>query len=236
VTAQAGGASPLSPREARRRLRALRRDLPDDQRHVAERAIRRELERLHVWRPGRRVALFLGMPDEVDLRPCFATAWRRGVRLYVPRILSLRRGAMTFVPLDRDARLRVNRFGIEEPEVSLSRRVQVLQLDTILVPLVGFDAACHRLGMGAGFYDRALQRLGRSPASSSFRHPRLIGIAYDVQRVERIEPAPWDVALDLVVTERGVFRRGDGGPPLSLPREPPAHASAAWRETGCSSP
>jgi 5-formyltetrahydrofolate cyclo-ligase len=208
VTAQAGSASPFpSLREARRCLRALRRALPDDQRHAADRAIRRELDRLHVWRPGRRVALFLGMPDEVDLRPCFATAWGRGVRLYVPRILILRRGAMTFVPLDRDARLRMNRFGIEEPDVSLSRRVHALQLDTILVPLVGFDADCHRLGMGAGFYDRALQRRGRSPGSS-FRHPRLIGIAYDVQRVERIEPAPWDVALDLVVTERGVFRRG----------------------------
>lgn len=207
MTAQAGGASPFpSLRETRRRLRALRRDLPDDERHAADRAIRRELARLHVWRPGRRVALFLGMPDEVDLRPCFATAWRRGVRLYVPRILSLRRGAMTFVPLDRDARLRRNRFGIEEPEVSPSRRVHALQLDTILVPLVGFDADCHRLGMGAGFYDRALQRRGRSP-TSSFHHPRLIGIAYDVQRVERIEPAPWDVALDMVVSERGVYRR-----------------------------
>ena len=113
---------------------------------------------------------------------------------------------MTFVPLDRDARLRRNRFGIEELEVSSSRRVQASGLDTILVPLVGFDAACHRLGMGAGFYDRALQRRGRSP-DAAFRHPRLIGIAYDVQRVERIEPAPWDVALDMVVSERGVYRR-----------------------------
>ena len=208
MTAQAGGAfpPPLAPREARRRLRALRRDLPADERRAAELAIRRALELLQVWRPGRRVALFLGMPDEVDLRPSLATAWRRGVRLYVPRILSLRRGAMTFVPLDRDARLRPNRFGIEEPEVAPSQRVQALQLDTILVPLVGFDAAGHRLGMGAGFYDRALQRRGRSP-ESPFRHPRLIGVAYDVQRVERIEPAPWDVALDMVVTERGVYRR-----------------------------
>lgn len=207
MTAQAGGASPsLSPRAARRRLLALRRELPDDQRAAADLAIRRTLERLPVWRPGRRVALFLGMPDEVDLRPCLAIAWRRGVRLYVPRILSLRRGAMTFVPLAPGARLRKNRFGIEEPEVGPARRVAAIQLDTILVPLVGFDADCHRIGMGAGFYDRAMRRRGRSP-ESSFRHPRLVGIAYEVQRVEHIEPAPWDVALDMVVTERGIYRR-----------------------------
>jgi len=219
VTAQAGGAFPpqLAPREARKRLRALRRDLPDDEREAAGRAIRRELRHLRVWRPGRRVAVFLGMPDEVDLRPCFPEAWRRGVRLYVPRILSLRHGAMAFVPYDRDARLEANWFGIDEPVTPIGRRVSALQLDTILVPLVGFDAQCHRLGMGAGFYDRALQR--RRDRAQPFRRPRLVGVAYSIQQLDRIEPAPWDVALDMVVTEHGVICRGDSIPGISLPRE-----------------
>jgi len=111
---------------------------------------------------------------------------------------------MTFVPYARDARLQPNWFGIDEPVVALSQRVSALQIDTILVPLVGFDARCHRLGMGAGFYDRALRR--RRERTQPFRRPRLIGVAYDVQRVERLEPAPWDVTLDMVVTERGVLR------------------------------
>ncbi|HET9042177.1 MAG TPA: 5-formyltetrahydrofolate cyclo-ligase [Burkholderiales bacterium] len=201
-----GSAFPLlSPREARKRLRALRRNLPDDERRNAERAIHRELRRVAVWRPGRRVAVFLGMPGEVDLRPCFAEAWRRGVRLYVPRILSLRHRAMTFVPYERDARLEANWYGIDEPVVPIARRVGALQLDTILVPLLGFDAQCHRLGMGAGFYDRALQR--RRDRAQPFHRPRLVGVAYAIQQLERIDPAPWDVALDMVVTERGVVRR-----------------------------
>jgi 5-formyltetrahydrofolate cyclo-ligase len=211
VTAQAGSASPPLPlRETRRRLRALRRELPDDERDAAERTIHRELRRLNVWQPGRRIAAFLGMPGEVDLRPAFEEAWRRGVRLFVPRILSLRRGAMTFVPYERDTRLQPNWFGIDEPVVPLSRRVGTLQLDTILVPLVGFDSHCHRLGMGAGFYDRVLQRRRAGP--QPFHRPRLIGVAYAVQRLERIDPAPWDVALDMVVTERGVIRRDDSAP------------------------
>jgi 5-formyltetrahydrofolate cyclo-ligase len=170
---------------------------------VADRSIRRALARLRLWQPGRRVAVFLGMPDEVDLRPSFATAWSRGVRLYVPRILDLRRGAMTFVPLTPTATLHRNRYGIDEPVVPLGRRVSALQLDTILVPLVGFDADGHRLGMGAGFYDRALRR--RLDRSRPFRRPLLVGVAYAVQQVERIARAPWDVPLDLVVTERGVL-------------------------------
>jgi 5-formyltetrahydrofolate cyclo-ligase len=110
---------------------------------------------------------------------------------------------LTFVPYDHAARLQPNFYGIDEPVVPPGWRVNALQLDTILVPLVGFDARCHRLGMGAGFYDRALQR--RRDRSLPFQRPRLIGIAYSIQQVERIDPAPWDVALDLVVTEHGVI-------------------------------
>ncbi len=207
MTAQAGGAFPLpftTAPETRRRLRALRRGIPDDLRAAFDGAIRRELHALGVWRPGHRVAAFLGMDDEVDLRPCFDEAWRRRVRLHVPRVVGLRRGVMAFLPYDRGAMLEPNRWGIDEPIVAPGRRVSALQLDTVLVPVLGFDARCHRLGMGAGFYDRALRR--RRDPDQAFRRPRLVGVAYAVQEVDGIDPAPWDVALDVVVTERGVVR------------------------------
>jgi 5-formyltetrahydrofolate cyclo-ligase len=197
-------------REARRRLRQLRHEIPPGERKAADRAIRAELTRLRLWRPRSRIAVFLGLADEVDLRPCFDEAWRRGIQLYVPLILSLRRGAMMFVPLDRDARLVRNWFGIDEPANALHRSVRARELDLILAPLLGFDAWCHRLGMGAGFYDRALRR--RIDRGATFRRPRLIGVAYAIQQVERIDPAPWDVALDMVVTERGVVRRSTANP------------------------
>ena len=69
--------------------------------------------------------------------------------------------------------------------------------------LVAFDAAGNRLGMGAGYYDRALRR--RLERSTPWRRPRLIGVAYACQQVPAIPASPWDVPLDLVVTERGVI-------------------------------
>jgi 5-formyltetrahydrofolate cyclo-ligase len=194
----------MTLRELRRQLRRSRRALPDAERRDADRAIRAALRSLGVWQRGRRVAAFLGMPGEVDLRPCFDPAWRCGVRLYVPHVISTRNGTMAFVPLEPGATLHGNRFGIAEPAGGGRGRIPVRHLDTILVPLVGFDSCGHRLGMGAGFYDRALRH--RLDRAQSFRRPRLIGIAYSVQQVERLEPAPWDVALDLVVTERGILR------------------------------
>jgi 5-formyltetrahydrofolate cyclo-ligase len=193
----------MNLRELRRQLRASRRAIPAAERRVFDRAIHASLRKLGVWRRGHRVAAFLGMPGEVDLRPCFGPAWRLGVHVYVPHIISVRDGAMAFVPLRPDAPLHGNRFGIAEPAGGSRGRIPVRHLDTILVPLVGFDAHGRRLGMGAGFYDRALRpRLDRA---QSFRRPRLIGIAYSVQQVAALDPAPWDVALDLVVTEQGVL-------------------------------
>jgi 5-formyltetrahydrofolate cyclo-ligase len=194
----------MTLRELRKQLRAGRRAIPDAKRRVYDRSIRASLRQLGVWQRGRRVAAFLGMPDEVDLRPCFDPAWQRGVRLYVPHIVSHRDGTMVLVPLEPGAPLRGNMFGIAEPLHGSRGRIPIRWLDTILVPLVGFDRQGHRLGMGAGFYDRALRpRLDRT---QSFRRPRLIGIAYSIQQVDRLEPASWDVALDLVVTERGILR------------------------------
>jgi 5-formyltetrahydrofolate cyclo-ligase len=193
----------MNLRELRRQLRGRRRAIANAERSAADRSIRASLQHLGIWKRGARVAAFLGLPDEVDLRPCFGLAWQRGVAIYVPRIIQTRSGMMAFVPLRADATLAANRFGIAEPAGGPRGRIPVRHLDTILVPLVGFDAHGHRLGMGAGFYDRALRpRLDRTQA---FRRPRLIGVAYSVQQVEQLDPASWDVALDLVVTERGIL-------------------------------
>jgi 5-formyltetrahydrofolate cyclo-ligase len=58
--------------------------------------------------------------------------------------------------------------------------------------------------MGAGFYDRALR--GRLRPGSAWRRPRLIGIGFACQELPHIDPAPWDVPLDLIVTEAGIIR------------------------------
>ena len=70
--------------------------------------------------------------------------------------------------------------------------------------LVGFDARCNRLGMGGGYYDRTLAYLRHRV---HWRRPLLVGVAHECQRVERLEANPWDVPLDLVVTERRIYAR-----------------------------
>jgi 5-formyltetrahydrofolate cyclo-ligase len=188
-------------RAARRQLRRLRLGLDADRRAAAERTILRELERLRVFRRGARVALYLPMPGEVDVRPCLERAWRRGATVFVPRISSRRRGRMSFVHWTDGAAQRRNAFGILEPAGTI-RPTPVVQIDVVVVPVVGFDRRGNRLGMGAGFYDRALRR--RLDPARQWRRPRLVGVAFACQELAAIPTSSWDVPLDLIVTERGL--------------------------------
>jgi len=184
----------------RTQLRVQRRALPSTERARAARLVARHIDRKLGLRAGDRVALYCAVRDELDSAPLFALARRRGWRVYVPRIDRARHGRkMRFV--EAGGRERVNRLGIREPQAS--RTLGARWLDVVLVPLVGFDAQGMRLGMGAGFYDRAFAyRRWRH----AWRGPRLIGVAYAFQQVPQILPAQHDVRLDAVVTEKGVVK------------------------------
>jgi 5-formyltetrahydrofolate cyclo-ligase len=70
---------------------------------------------------------------------------------------------------------------------------------TLVIPLVGFDAACFRLGYGAGYYDYTLQ--------AATERPLTIGVGFELARLDTVYPQPHDVPLDFIVTERGLQRR-----------------------------
>ena len=91
-----------------------------------------------------------------------------------------------------------NRFGIPEPAVDPGSTLDATELAVVLVPLVAFDAAGHRVGMGGGYYDRtfAFRRTTAPP-------PWLVGVGYALQEVADAGARDWDVRLDAVVTERG---------------------------------
>lgn len=109
---------------------------------------------------------------------------------------------MEFRRYARDTRLRPNRYGIGEPERGAASRIAAQHLDLVLVPLVAVDTHGTRLGTGAGFYDRCLQhlRVGRR-----WRRPKLIGLAYEFQRVDQLAARAWDVPLDALITEKGLY-------------------------------
>jgi len=186
----------------RKRLRAARAALTPAMRHAAERAIARHLEHSGLITAGSRIAGYAAFGPEISCSPALRLAERRHCRIYLPRISHWRKRQMRFVALT--GRWQRNRYGIAEPQGSEFAALR--NLHVILVPLVGVDARGNRLGMGAGFYDRALARLH----AGAWRRPVLVGIAHSCQQVAQLQAQAHDVPLDALVTERGVvFFRGE---------------------------
>ena len=75
--------------------------------------------------------------------------------------------------------------------------------DAVLLPMNGWDREGYRLGYGAGFFDRTLAALAKKPL--------VIGISYELAKLDTIYPQSWDLPMDYVVTERGVYRRDPEG-------------------------
>jgi 5-formyltetrahydrofolate cyclo-ligase len=201
VTAQAGSITSLSDparRELRRKLRAKRRALPHAIRAHADRAIDSHIRTLPEFRRASRVAMFMPFDGEPELARLAELAGRQRKRLYVP---VLRGVTMTFAELEPGATLAPNFFGILEPK--LGAQIDPRRLDLVLTPLVGFDDHGVRVGVGRGYYDRCFRFLRHR---THWHRPKLLGVAYELQRVPPLVPSSWDVPLWAVVTELGVQR------------------------------
>lgn len=144
---------------------------------------------------GEIVSGFFPIRSEVDLRPLMAALRDRGARLCLPVVLDRR--TIVFRELLREAELVDTGFGTVGP----GPQAVELEPDLMLVPLAAFDHGGNRVGYGAGHYDRAIARL-----RASDRSPRLVGIAFDAQRVDRVPSEDHDVPMPAILTESGLHR------------------------------
>lgn len=183
------------PRTLRRQLRARRRALGPGRQHAAARRLARTVAASPLFLQARRLALYLAADGEIDPAPLARLAWARGKQVFLPVLHPLWQDRLLFVAWRPGDRLARNRYGIPEP-AALAGQVAPWQLDLVLLPLVGFDAAGNRLGMGGGYYDRTFARRLDWP-----RKPRLCGLAHRCQQVERLPVRPWDVPLERVFTD-----------------------------------
>lgn len=141
--------------------------------------------------PGRVIAFCWPISNEPDLRPAMA-AWRAaGARICLPVVVRLR-APLIFRSWQPDSRMVPDHHGIPAPADG-----EPLWPDVLVIPVNAFDPAGYRLGYGGGYFDRTLARL---PAP-----PRVIGVGFELARVDSILPQPHDIPMDWMITEAGVF-------------------------------
>ncbi|WP_162622811.1 5-formyltetrahydrofolate cyclo-ligase [Salinisphaera orenii] len=180
-------------------LRARHR-LSASQRRCASRRACRRLARQPVAKRARRIGIYNALASEAD--PAFLSLHLRSDQTFFwPRVA----GSNLVFVANTPSRLRFARSELGMAEPVAGRGWAAAALDLLIMPLAAFDDWGQRVGMGGGYYDRTLAATARAPG---WRRPTLIGLAFEAQRVAWIPARDWDVPLDWIATEAGVYRCG----------------------------
>ena len=182
-----------SKRALRKTIRTQRRSLSTKELRSAELGIARSARQCRPLWQAKRVLSYA--PFEGEISPSTLVSQLTQADHFLPRIINYRNCAMRIYSANSIDTF--NRFGIAEPK-AIGTPLAANQLDLILMPLVAFDRRGNRMGMGAGYYDRALQALSRQTSTK----PLLVGLAHSFQEVEHLQAEDWDVPVDAILTEK----------------------------------
>jgi 5-formyltetrahydrofolate cyclo-ligase len=155
------------------------------------------LERSFPGLAAAKLAFCWPIRGEYDARPLLHTLRHRGALTALPVVVAPKQ-PLVFREWHPGVALAPGPLGIPFPPAS-----ELVTPTALLLPMVGWDEAGFRLGYGAGFFDLTLASLPRRPV--------VIGVGYEPGKIPSIHPQSWDVPMDWVVTERGVYRRDPQG-------------------------
>lgn len=201
----------------RQRLIAAREALDAESLEHYRQHIDAHLERSFPGLAAAKLAFCWPITGEYDARHLARTLRERGALTALP-VVAAPRQPLIFREWHPGVRLAIGPLDIPYPAES----PEVVP-NAVLLPMNGWDAAGYRLGYGGGFFDRTLAALREKPA--------VIGVSYELARMETIRPQDWDIPVDWVVTERGVYRRDHGR--LVFLGAPPAGEPSALASPVC---
>jgi 5-formyltetrahydrofolate cyclo-ligase len=179
-------------RAERERLIALRMAMPPAQRRQAGEEIARFVEGIIADRPG-VLGIYWPFRAEFDPRPLVERLVVAGGAVALPVVVD-KKGPLEYRTWAPGEALIAGVWDIPIPE-----KREIVVPSMVLAPVVGFDAACYRLGYGGGYFDRTLAALSPRPLA--------VGVGFAMQRIETIHPQSFDIPMDMIVTEAGVVRR-----------------------------
>jgi 5,10-methenyltetrahydrofolate synthetase len=178
----------------RARLLALREAVPLTEQRAGDERIAQLLLVGFPLLAGMKVGFYWPFKGEVDPRVMVHRLRTQGARSALPTVVT-KAAPLVFREWRPDTHTTPGVFGLPVPVDT-----DVVIPDAVLVPPVGFCAHGYRLGYGGGYFDRTLAALSPRPLA--------IGLARGLSRIETIHPQPYDIPMDFIVTEGGVYEAG----------------------------
>lgn len=186
----------MEKREIRERILEQRNKLTPEEVSAASKVICSRIAAHPRFEEAKLVMCYMDFRNEVMTLPLIQECLLRGKRVALPRVGKRNDQAWELsiheiVDLARDCR--PGTFGIPEPVESLTAPVDEKTIDFVVVPGVAFDLHKHRIGYGAGFYDRFLRRVRPDCFKAA--------AAFDLQVVDKLPAEEHDIPVDAIVTE-----------------------------------
>jgi len=184
----------LTHQAIRERCLTIRNQLNVETQSQCSNKVCRRIITLKQYQNAHQIALFYAFNGEVDLTEVWHHALSQGKQCYFPVIIEPT--LLLFLPVTTTTTFLPNQYGILEPQVDPQLAISPEDLEVIFTPLVAFDKHGTRVGMGKGFYDHTL---------ADSRPKWLLGVGYEFQKEPFIEPNPWDIPLDAIITEKKLY-------------------------------
>lgn len=191
--------SQQSKQQLRTKLKQQRRQLTHKQQQQASLQVIKQLKRLPNYQFAKRVALYISAYGELPTAPIIKDLQQRQRACFVPVIDPVRPHCMRFMRLHKTSKLQTHRLGMLQPKFVYAQCVPTFSLSLMLLPLLAFDTGLQRLGMGGGFYDRALAKAAKA------RQLNTIGLGYEWQKHTQLPSEKWDRPLNYIVSDAQIY-------------------------------
>ncbi|PIE20881.1 MAG: 5-formyltetrahydrofolate cyclo-ligase [Neptuniibacter caesariensis] len=186
-------------KELRRHIRMRRRALTPVQQKAAAEKLLGNIRTRQDFRRAKAIAIYLANDGEIDPQPLIELCWKQGKQVYLPILHPVLHNRLWFIPYTAKTPMVRNIYSIKEPRLEPGKRRAAWALNLVFLPLVAFDADGNRMGMGGGYYDRTFSFKGMR---KRLRGPDLIGLAHEIQKVEKLPVEGWDIPLTAIVTDK----------------------------------
>ncbi|MDH5553255.1 MAG: 5-formyltetrahydrofolate cyclo-ligase [Nitrosomonas sp.] len=140
----------------------------------------------------KNIGIYWPIHGEYDPRPVGVHFLQQGATLALPEVTN-KHTPLCFQKWRPNAPMKKGAYGIPTPEDA-----EQIDIDVMMVPMLGFDSQGYRLGYGSGYFDRTLAVIKPRPL--------VIGIAFEISRIDSVDPQSHDIPMDFVVTETGIYR------------------------------
>ena len=177
----------------RREFISRRKNLSAVERDNLSKIITEKFVATEIFRKSQMIMAYLSMRDEIQLNSLIEKSFALDKKICIPVIIE--RGIMQATLFESFDDLDIGEFNIKTVRADLQKIIEPKKIDCVIVPGVAFDKNCNRIGMGGGFYDRFL-KLTRA---------KKIALAFDFQVTENLPTENFDVAVDMIITERRNF-------------------------------